>query len=382
MALEIGIIGKGKMGRDIFNHFFQYDHKLILLCRKPEDVEEISASVEKQLSKMLKRGYLTELEYEQKRRAFTVSKDYAALKNCELIIESVLEDKQLKQDIFELIEPMVQSECILATNTSSIPLDFVFEKCKKKDRCMGIHFFFPVKLTRTVEINKASYTAKKYVEAVKELLTKADKSYLELNEKGNMILTRMFTTVITQVYKIYEEGVLEIEEIDKLLKDGLVTYGLFEIIDSTGLHIIMKSIENLNNARYSRLYAPLYNKGKVLLDHGYQGGVGNKGLIAYEKENPKLRKKMSEADLVKYKQDIVLRIQSLIINELAFILQNQDIPKDKINEAIKEVFGLSEDPIAMLNRVGRQKVINCLLANQEEFRDDVYEPLNLAILNG
>jgi 3-hydroxybutyryl-CoA dehydrogenase len=379
--LEIGIIGKGKMGRDIFNHFFQYDHKMVLLCRKLEDIEDIRASVEKQLSKMLKRGYLTEVEYQQKLQAFIVSNDYSALKDCELVIESVLEDKNLKQDIFSKIEPIVKPECILATNTSSIPLNVVFEKCRKKDRCMGIHFFFPVKLTRTVEINKASYTEQTYVEIIKEVLTKADKSFLELDEKGNMVLTRMFTTVITQIYKIYEENFLEIEEIDRILKDSLVTYGLFEIIDATGLNIIMKSIENLNNARYGSLYAPLYNKGKSLLDCGYQGGVGNKGLIAYEKENPVDLQSMSAAELTEYKLDIILRLQSLIINELAYIVQSQDIPKDKINEAIKEVFGLAEDPISMLNRVGNQRVIDCLLINQGRFNDDIYQPMNLAILS-
>lgn len=379
--MEIGIIGKGKMGRDIFNHFLQFDHKLVLVCRRLADAEEIKLSVEKQLSKMLKRGYLAELEYQQKLQGFIVSNDYTSLKNCDLIIESVLEDKELKQDIFSTIEPIVKPECILASNTSSIPLSFVFEKCNRKDRCLGIHFFFPVKLTRTVEINKASFTEKTYVEIVKELLTKADKSYLELDESGNMILTRMFTTVITQVYKIYEENFLEIEEIDKILKENLVTYGLFEIIDSTGLNIIMRSIENLVNARYNSLYSPLYNKGKSLIGVGYQGGVGNKGLIAYETENPVMLRSMSEAELTRYKQDIVLRLQSLIINELAFIVQSQDIPKDRINEAIKEVFGLSEDPISILNRIGEERVIKCLSDNCQRFKDDVYQPMNLAILS-
>jgi 3-hydroxybutyryl-CoA dehydrogenase len=379
--LKIGIIGKGKMGRDIFNHFFQYDNKLILLCRRLEDVEEIKSSVEKQLSKMLKRGYLTVSEYQQKLQAFTISNDYSDLKDCELIIESVLEDKELKREIFGIIEPIVNPECILASNTSSIPLNFVFEQCYKKDRCLGIHFFFPVKLTRTVEINKASFTEKAYVEIVRELLTKVDKSYLELDENGNMILTRMFTTVITQIYKIYEENFLDIQEIDKILKESLVTYGLFEIIDSTGLNIIMKSIENLVNDRYNSLYAPLYNKGKSLLEYGYQGGVGNKGLIAYEMENSVELNSMDEAELIVYKQDMVLRLQSLIINELAFIVQSQDIPRDRINEAIKEVFGLSEDPISMLNRIGKEKVIDCLSDNYHRFKDDIYQPMDLAILS-
>jgi len=379
--MEIGIIGKGKMGRDIFNHLFQFDERLVLICRKLEDVEALRASIEKQLKKMFTRGYITEAAYEKKKISFTVSNELSALKYCDLVIESVFEDKELKQEIFQTLETIVKSDCILATNTSSIPLNIVFEKCSIKDRCLGMHFFFPVKITRTVEINKTKMTGQKHVETVKDLLARAEKNSLELKEEANMILTRMFTTVITQIYRIYEENYLAIEEIDKVLKESLVTYGLFEIIDSTGMDIILESIGNFINDRYRNLYTPLYNKGRNLLEEGYRGGTGNKGLTAYEQEHAIALKEANEAEVLQYKQNIILRMQSLIINELAFIVNNQYVEKDKINEAVQEVFGLSEAPADILNRIGKQKIAECLLESCRSLKDDIYQPEDLSVYN-
>ncbi len=379
--MVIGIIGKGKMGRDIFNEFFQFDYDMIMICRKSEDVEEVQASIDKQLKKMLKRGYINQAEYEKKLSALIVTSDLAALKNCHMVIESVYEDKKLKQDIFEKIEAIVGEDCILASNTSSIPLKLVFEKCRKKDRCLGVHYFYPVKVMRTVEINKTSFTDNAYAQKVYQVLQSIGKQPIELEEAANMVLTKMLSILTTQAYKIYEEGYLTIEEIDKLLKENLLTLGLFEIVDSTGIGIILESIENFINDRYTKLFTPLYNKGKKVIQEGYLGGSGSKGIGAYEQERPKELKSLGDDELSEYKQNIILRLQSLLINETVYAILNQNVNKDKINEAVKEVLGLSDDLSAMLKNAGSQRITACLLNSLETTQDDIYRPLDLSIFN-
>jgi 3-hydroxybutyryl-CoA dehydrogenase len=379
--MEIGIVGNGKMGTDIFNLFFQFDHQLVLICKFFEEIEPQTAAIEKQLKKMLSRGYLTDVEYEEKKQSFIVSNDFTTLKNCDLVIEAVFEDKALKRDIFGQLESIVNPKCILATNTSSIPLRIVFEECRIKDRCLGIHFFFPVKVTRIVEINKTKFTGPMYVEIVKDLLTKLDKSYLELKEEANMILTNIFSTLITQGYKIYEENYLTIAEIDKIFKEKLLTFGLFEVVDSTGINIIIESIENFIDERHKKLYTPLYLKGKKLLEEDYPGGTGKKGITDYEREHPVTLKKVAEAELSEYKLNIVLRLQSLLINELAFIINNQYAEKEQICEAVQEVLGLSENPVSMLGKIGKQKIVDCLLDNYQRLQDNLYQPLDFSIFD-
>ncbi|WP_432401856.1 3-hydroxyacyl-CoA dehydrogenase family protein [Wukongibacter sp. M2B1] len=379
--MEIGIIGKGKMGREIFNHFFQYDYELVLICRKFEDIEGVTASVEKQLRKMLKRGYLTDSRYEEKKQSYTISNDLSALKDCDIVIESIYEDKELKKDMFRRLEAIVKAECILATNTSSIPLEHIFEKCIKKDRCLGIHFFFPVKLTKAVEINKTRFTEGIHVKEVRDILSGIDKRPIELKEEANMILNKILLTMITHIYQIYEENYLTVEEIDKVLKKSILTFGLFEIIDSTGISLILESVENFIDDRYRKLYTPFYEKGKELLREGYGGGPGNRGFIDYSWEYPKELKKLNAAELHDYKQNIILMMQSLLINELAFLVHNQYVDKDSINEGIKEVLGLSDDPISMLKSIGHRSVENSLLHSYGRLKDKLYKPLDLCIFN-
>ncbi|MBX4266839.1 3-hydroxyacyl-CoA dehydrogenase family protein [Clostridium estertheticum] len=378
--MKIGIIGKGKMGKDIFNLFFQFDNKIILICRKFEDIEKETLSIQKQLKRMFKRGYMDAYMLEKKMQSFIVSNDIYALKNCELVIESVFEDKELKQDIFQRLDSIVNTKCILASNTSSIPLNSIFEKCLTKDRCLGIHFFFPIKITRIVEINKTRFTDQRYVEIVSELLIGMDKLPIELNEDTNMVLTQMILTMIAHVYLIYEENYLSIEEIDKVLKDNLLTYGTFEVVDSIGINILTHCIDNLINDRNKKLYAPLRIKGEKATECGYHGGPGGKGLIAFEQEHPITYKKIGETELNEYKQNIILSLESVIINELSYIITNRNVDKDLINVAIQEVFGLIEDPITILKRVGNQKIEASLLDSYQRFQDNIYKPFDLNVL--
>ncbi len=378
--MKTAVIGKGKMGRDIFNHFFQYDGEFVLICRSQDDVEKLTNTFEKQLKKMLNRGYLSEVEYDEKMKSFLVSTDYNDLADCDLVIESVVEDLQVKQNIFEKIESIVKPECILATNTSSIRLNRIFENCATKNRCIGMHFFFPVKITRTVEINRTRFTEQKYVDIVRDLLIKANKHPLELKEEANMILSKMLLNLISEAYIIYQEKFLSIEEIDKVLKENLVTFGLFEIIDATGIHIILESRENFISERYEKLYEPFYIKGKQLMEEGYGGGAGNKGLLAYEQEHPLTFNQLDENSLCDYKQNIVLRLQSILINELAYLIENKYVERDGMNEAVKEILGFSEDPISMLRGLGEEKIKECLLNSYQKYQDKIYQPLDLTVL--
>jgi 3-hydroxybutyryl-CoA dehydrogenase len=218
-----------------------------------------------------------------------------------LVIESVNEDRALKQDIFKMVEAIVRPDCIMATNTSSIPLEQVFEKCTKKDRCLGMHFFYPVKITNFVEVNKTKLTDQFFVEKVKDLLVSVEKKYLELNHEVNLLPTKLYTLFTTEIYNIYEENYLPIEEIDEIVKSNLIIFGVFEIIDSTGVNIIMECLENFMNPRYKGTFTLLYNKCKKLLLEGYSGGTTGKGISAYEIENPRAINEITDIEKNEFK---------------------------------------------------------------------------------
>ncbi|AAK79968.1 3-hydroxybutyryl-CoA dehydrogenase [Clostridium acetobutylicum] len=378
--MEIGIIGKGKMGRDIFNYISMFDYKVILICRQAEQVEEVKSSIEKQLRKKLKRNLITEEEYNSKKDAYKVTDNIQDLKNCDIIIEAIYEDEVLKQNILGDVEKIVKDECILATNTSSIPLEIVFAKCVKKERCLGLHFFFPVKIIDFVEINELRCTESRYVETIVQFLTTIGKTSLDLDEKSNFVLTRILTTIVIQIYVIYKENYLSIEQIEKEVKQNFLTFGGFEIIDATGINIIIKAIENFNSPRYEKLYNILHYNAKKALEQGFAGGSNNKGIIEYELKYLKKPFKLKEDELDKYKKNVILRLQSLLINEMAFYINNTGIQKQKISNAIEEVLGLRENPIAMLKRIGIEEVKTSLVSSYKAQENELYYPVELLAL--
>lgn len=344
--MKIGIIGKGKMGTDIFHNLLQFDHSLWLICRNTDDIAGITDSINKQLKKMLKRGLIGDSEFQEKTGRFLVAADMAVLKECDIVIESINEDAGLKKELFRLLEAVVRQDCVLATNTSSLPLKVIFEACRIKDRCMGIHFFYPVKVSRFVELNKGGFTSQTYTDKAKNLLAGMGKTVLELDEDVNMILTRMLLLVITYTYAVFEEQFLTMAEIDQILKEQYVTYGIFEIIDSTGIPIIMTSIENFTDERYRDLYTSFYKKSELAVAEGYPGGPHKRGLLNYEEEHPNILKQMAEAELQSYKDNIVLRLQHVINNELAYFSRKYDLDRQLLSNAVKDVFGLSQDPFS------------------------------------
>lgn len=378
--MEIGIIGKGKMGREIFNHLLQYDYKLIIVCREKEAVEKLTASIEKLLRKMVRRGQLASEALASKMEDFKVTSELEDLATCDVVIESITEDLLSKQKIFKMLEAIVGPECVLATNTSSIPLKLIFEKCFRKDRCMGIHFFFPVKLTQIVEINKMHQTGEKYVEHIKSLLEAIQKKPIELEEHNNMIVNKILLTLIAQMFHFYDEGILTIEALDAVLKEKLLTYGLFEIVDATGLYLILKSVENFMDNRHRRLYTTFYITGEKLVKAGYGGGPDSKGIADYCKDYPKPVVEIDSESLNDYKEKILLVIQSLLVNEIAYLGHSQHIDLMSINHGIKEVLGLSDDVMNLLSNVGAKKVESTLKSIWIEKEDLLYKPEELSIL--
>ncbi len=378
--MNIGIIGKGKMGKDIFNHFLQYDYKLTLICRKAEDIDPFIASVEKQLKKMLKLGFVTEDVYLEKKQSYMISDKLDDLKECNVVIESVYEDRELKKELFSKLEAVVKPNCILATNTSSIPLNIIFEKCALKNRCLGLHFFFPIKVTKTVEINKTSFTDEECVNQVEMIIKSVDKKPLILDENVNMILSKTLLNLTCEIHRIFTENYLDINEIDRIVKKDLMTFGLFEIVDSTGIGIILESLENFISNRNTNLYNPFRQAGNKLIQEGYGGGTGNKGFSIYYEENTKKLNRLDEIELEKYKKNVILRLQSLIINEMAYVVNTENINIANFNEAIQEVLGLSETPIDMLKSIGKQKVTDCLAESLLKYEDMIYQSVDLSKL--
>ena len=143
--MNITIIGGGKMGNEILSSLFDTSHDITIICRS--NVNELNIQIEKKLSKMLKRKLITKDEYDMKKSSIKVSSNISDVKNSDIVIETITEDYKLKQTLFCDIEKLVSEKCILATNTSSIPLTKIFNNCKIKGNVSFVKSIFNDRFT-------------------------------------------------------------------------------------------------------------------------------------------------------------------------------------------------------------------------------------------
>jgi 3-hydroxybutyryl-CoA dehydrogenase len=161
------------------------------------------------------------------------------LKDVDIVIEAVLEDLELKKQVFQEMEKLTRPEVILATNTSSMSITAIGAAVKRSDKVVGLHFFNPVPLMKLVEIIKGIKTSDETVKVAWALAEKLGKlPVLVKKDSPGFIVNRLMIIQMMEAIKVYEEGIASIEDIDKAIKAGLNhPMGPFELMDLTGIDI-------------------------------------------------------------------------------------------------------------------------------------------------
>ncbi len=258
---KIGVIGAGTMGSGIAQVFALYDYGVVLV-----DTEE--AILQKALEKLKK---FTDPDLWNKVSSLIViSTDLEKLKDCDIIIEAVFEDLSTKMEVYKSINKVCKKDAIIATNTSSIPINKLSAEMAAPQRFIGMHFMSPPKVMKLVEIVRGEKTSQETVEAITELTKCLDKIPAVVNDSPGFVSTRLLFALIGEAIKLLENTVASKEDIDTIMKYGMNhPIGPIKLADFIGLDIclnIMQVIyENSNDDRYkpSQLLEALVRDGKL-----------------------------------------------------------------------------------------------------------------------
>lgn len=252
---KIGIVGYGKMGRDIFRFYYSQcqNTSFVIFCRHSQ--AQYKAELDKELQKMLRRKRITEEIFEFQRENLRFTDNWNDFSDCDMIIESAAEDLEVKKSIFASIESVLDKECLLLTNTSSLSIEKIFEDTAHPDCCFGLHFFYPLKLTSFVELNLIPQNDTKAVERVKRWVESYGKRTLEFYQPFHMYLNQFIFTAISAAIYFRNESDCSVDLLEKAFHEFFPIGGIFGLIDSIGLGILtqnagafsMKRTENLHN---------------------------------------------------------------------------------------------------------------------------------------
>ncbi|MFT3926205.1 MAG: 3-hydroxyacyl-CoA dehydrogenase NAD-binding domain-containing protein [Myxococcales bacterium] len=233
---KVGIIGAGTMGGGIAMNFLSAGIQVVLLEVKPEALEKGVGIIRKNYEGSLKKGKLTQEKLDKAISLLKPTLEYADLADCDLVIEAVFENMDVKQKVFSTLDSVVKQGAILASNTSTLDINQIASFTKRPESVLGLHFFSPANIMKLLEVVRGEKTAKDVLATVMQLAKKIKKTAVVAGVCDGFIGNRMLHAYFHQADLLVEEGASP-WQVDKVLEKFGMAMGPFRVADLAGLDI-------------------------------------------------------------------------------------------------------------------------------------------------
>jgi len=324
---KIGIIGSGKMGSDIFNYLSDFDFNLIWFTRNTDHVDELKRTYQKKIHRQLKHGIISQDVFEF-RKMYKITDNFNDVFDCDLIIESIIEDLDAKTELFQKLDEITKPSCILASNTSSILIHEIGQDISGKGRMVGLHFFYPIAFKNIVEINFTDATDEIVKEKCRLFLDDIKRFYIELNSESAFIINRLLLEVQLKATLLLNKFGLGYKQFDSIAKNVITEFGLFEMMDHVGHNTMYAAIMNYSRmGEDKRKYEPLLLEIKnTTINSGYQ--------LFYEREQKQAQIEES------VEQQIIEELRKEIIQSLNTYSTFYNIDINALRKGFDELCGI------------------------------------------
>ena len=384
-----GVVGSGTMGGGIAMNFANAGIPVIVLDQDEKNLERGIGVIEKNYQMMVDRGRLSQEMKDGVMSLITPSLNYEDLANCDIVVEAVYENLDLKQEIFKKLDDVVKGDAILASNTSGLDIDAISSVTERPDKVVGTHFFSPANIMRLLEIVRGEKTSKETLATIMKLgkiIKKA--AVMSLNAPG-FIGNRMLFGYTQQANMLLLEGALP-NQVDTALESFGMNMGPFRMMDLVGLDLGWRA------RKLAKLETPLTNKiADALCEQERFGQKNGKGFYNYSDgsrapnpapENEEIYVKVAEENGFTRRdisdEEIVDRCILGLVNEGAKILE-EGVAQRSSDMDIVYINGYGfpiwrGGPMFYANSIGLDKVLEKINKFAEK-DEDFWKPADLLV---
>ncbi len=367
----IGVIGSGAMGAGIAQVAATAGHSVLVYDNNSKSLEKAQANLKSSLAKLVEKQKISAEQSQIILKNINFVSDLNAFAKCNLVIEAIVENLEVKQKVFSDLEKIVSADCVLSTNTSSLSVTSIASACTKPERVLGIHFFNPATIMPLVEIIPGIATQTNLAAEIKKLIDSWGKITVIAKDTPGFIVNRVARPFYSEALRIYEEGIADMPTIDWAMKEfGGFKMGPFELMDLIGHDVNYIVTETVWKQFYfDPRFKPSISQ-KRLLEAGFLGKKSGKGFYNYAEgaTMPQAKKDETLGKLV------FNRILAMLINEAVDTHYYQIASKEDIDLAMTKGVNYPKGLLKWADEIGPKNVLKTIQDLYDLYQEDRYRP--------
>ncbi|SHM81782.1 3-hydroxybutyryl-CoA dehydrogenase [Chryseobacterium carnipullorum] len=366
---NIGIIGAGTMGVGIAQVAATAGCKVVLFDANTPQIDKALSGLEKTLQKLVDKAKISQEKATEIRNNIVKGEALQDLKDSDLVIEAIIENKDIKTKVFTELETYVSEDCIIGSNTSSISITSLGAELKKPERFIGIHFFNPAPLMPLVEVIPSLLTEKSLPEKIYSLMKDWGKTPVIAKDIPGFIVNRIARPYYGEGLRIVEENIATPEQVDEAMKTiGNFKMGPFELMDLIGVDVNFAVTTTVYKDYF---YDPKYKPSLLqqrMAEAKLHGRKTGKGFYDYSEG---AEKPVAQKDDALYQQ-IFLRIISMLINEAVEAKRLGVANEEDIELAMQKGVNYPKGLLSWGKEIGYSKISETLQSLYEEYQEERY----------
>lgn len=374
MIKNIGVIGSGTMGSGIAQVAATWGCKVKLFDTNQAVLDKAKVSLEKILSRLVEKDKIDSTEKSRIENNILYVDNLKDLSDSHLVIEAIVENLDIKKKVFSELETYVSSDCIIASNTSSLSIASIAASLQKPERCIGIHFFNPAPLMQLVEVIPAIQTSKDVLQASVKTISDWKKTVAIAKDTPGFIVNRVARPFYGEALRMYEEGIADFQTIDTAMKTfGGFKMGPFELMDFIGNDINYTVTETVFTAFYfDPRYKPAFTQ-KRFSEAGYLGRKTGKGYYNYDENGSiVISNDREKSHTIELSQQIFDRILVMLINEAADALFLNIASAEDIDNAMTKGVNYPKGLLAWADEKGMDWCVTKMDQLYDLYHEDRY----------